>query len=62
MYNCVYVCSEGREIHVKALKTLLLARSPVFCRMFSGHLADKTERVHIDINDVEPEAFKQMLR
>ena len=49
-------------IHISALKTLLLARSPVFHAMFTGELAEKTEKSVIEVNDIEPEAFREMLR
>ena len=49
-------------VHVPAHKTLLLARSPVFAAMFTGDLAEKTDRLVIHIDDVEPHSFKEMLR
>ena len=49
-------------VHISALQTLLLARSPVFYAMFAGELAEKTEKPVIEVNDIEPEAFKEMLR
>ena len=49
-------------VHVPALQTLLLARSPVFAAMFTGDLAEKKNRPVIHIDDVEPHIFKEMLR
>ena len=49
-------------VHISALQTLLLARSPVFYAMFAGDLAEKTEKPVIEVNDIEPEAFREMLR
>ena len=47
---------------MKALKTLLLARSPVFCAMFTGGLTDNRAAALINIDDVDPEAFNELLR
>ena len=49
-------------VHVPALQTLLLARSPVFAAMFTGDLAEKNNRPVIQIDDIEPHGFKEMLR
>ena len=49
-------------MHVPALQTLLLARSPVFAAMFTGDLAEKTNSPLIHIDDVDPQSFKEMLR
>ena len=49
-------------MYITALQTLLLARSPVFAAMFAGDLAQEKERPLIEVDDVEPEAFKEMLR
>ena len=47
-------------VYIRALKTVLLARSTVFEAMFTGELADHREV--ITVTDVEPEAFRQMIR
>ena len=49
-------------MYVPALQTLLLARSPVFEAMFTGDLAEKKGKPVITIDDVEPGAFKEMLK
>ena len=48
--------------NITTLQTLLLARSPVFAAMFAGDLAQKKERPVIEVDDVDPDAFKEMLR
>ena len=60
-YMVVLYYSED-PIHISALKTLLLARSPVFYAMFAGELAEKGENPVIEVNDIEPQAFREMLR
>ena len=49
-------------VHISALQTLLLARSPVFYTMFAGELSKKKDKPVIEVNDIEPEAFREMLR
>ena len=49
-------------VYITALQTLLLARSPVFAAMFAGDLAQKKERPVTEVDDVEPEAFREMVR
>ena len=56
------MCCRKEPVHIPAHQTLLLARSPVFAAMFTGGLAEKTERPVIHIDDVEPQSFKEMLR
>ena len=58
----VALCYSEDPVHITALQTLLLARSPVFYAMFAGELAEKTEKPVIEVNDIEPEAFREMLR
>ena len=47
-------------VYICALKTVLISRSSVFEAMFTGKLADNREV--IPVTDVEPEAFRQMIR
>ena len=56
------ICCRKEPVHIPALQTLLLARSPVFAAMFTGDLAEKTNKPVIHIDDVEPQSFKEMLR
>ena len=60
-YHKVYLHCRKESVHIPALQTLLLARSPVFAAMFTGDLAEKNRPV-IHIDDVEPHSFKEMLR
>ena len=61
MYGMCCRCEE--EVYIPALQTLLLARSPVFSAMFSGSMSNKKDdQLIIDLPDVEPDAFKQLIR
>ena len=44
------------------MRFLLLARSPVFEAMFDGNFEEKTTDGNIEINDIEPGAFYEMIR
>uniref|UniRef100_A0A8C4QUD9 Speckle type BTB/POZ protein like n=1 Tax=Eptatretus burgeri TaxID=7764 RepID=A0A8C4QUD9_EPTBU len=54
---CLCVC--GREFN--AHKAILAARSAVFNAMFK-HEMEETKKNRVEIKDVEPEVFKEMLR
>ena len=56
------MCCRKEVVHIPALQTLLLARSPVFAAMFTGDLAEKKDKPVIPVDDVEPESFKEMLK
>ena len=58
----MYECFRQEPLYLTALQTLLVARSPVFYAMFTGELAEKKERPVIEIDDIDPDAFKEMLR
>ena len=45
---------------ISAHKFMLVSRSPVFCAMFTGPAKD--ENSEIKIEDVDKEAFTEMLR
>ena len=62
--SCLVVitpCSQ-KPVSISAHRLLIVARSPVFAAMFCGDLAEQTQNPVIAIDDVEPGAFKQMLR
>ena len=46
---------------MKALRAHLLARSPVFEAMFTGELAEDRDGPPIKVDDIDPEAFRQLL-
>uniref|UniRef100_A0ACB8G2N7 Uncharacterized protein n=1 Tax=Sphaerodactylus townsendi TaxID=933632 RepID=A0ACB8G2N7_9SAUR len=50
---------EGKEF--KAHKSVLSARSPVFNAMFE-HEMEESKKNRVEINDVDPEVFKEMMR
>ncbi|XP_066543843.1 speckle-type POZ protein-like A [Amia ocellicauda] len=49
----------GQEF--KAHKSILAARSPVFNAMFE-HEMEESKKNRVDINDVDPDVFKEMMR
>ncbi|MEE6489127.1 hypothetical protein FKM82_015496 [Ascaphus truei] len=49
----------GQEF--KAHKSILAARSPVFSAMFE-HEMEESKKNRVDIHDVDPEVFKEMMR
>ena len=57
---CSYYSRGSSVVVVRALKTLLFARSSVFFAMFCGEMADQREV--IEITDVDPNAFKELIR
>ena len=64
-YHVVFTVVRFSEeaVYIHAVQALLLIRSPVFFSMFTGELAVHTEQPPvIDVPDIEPEAFKEMLR
>ena len=61
-YHNMCLHCRKEPVHIPALQTLLLARSPVFAAMFTRDLAEKEDRPVIHIDDVEPHSFKEMLR
>ena len=50
----------GRNVSLPAHKYVLMSRNPVFFAMFSGPMAESGKAVNI--SDVSPSAFRQMLR
>jgi hypothetical protein len=52
-------CRE-RPVRLTALKAILVARSPVFEKMFCGPLAESQDV--IAVTDMEPPAFQELLR
>ena len=56
----IYLCCSKKVRNIKALKSLLVARSSVFEKMFCGELPE-TQDV-IDVTDIEPQVFYEMLR
>ena len=59
MTDVTFVVGASPPTKVYAHKLVLAARSPVFCAMFVGPLADSGE---IEIPDIDCEAFNTMLR
>ncbi|MBZ3874357.1 ATP-binding cassette sub-family G member 2 [Sciurus carolinensis] len=57
---CLYccLCVAGQEF--QAHKAILAARSPVFSAMFE-HEMEESKKNRVEINDVEPEVFKEMM-
>uniref|UniRef100_A0A8C6EGB7 Speckle-type POZ protein n=1 Tax=Moschus moschiferus TaxID=68415 RepID=A0A8C6EGB7_MOSMO len=53
-----WLCVTGREF--QAHKAILAARSPVFSAMFE-HEMEESKKNRVEINDVEPEVFKEMM-
>ena len=51
----------GERKEIPAHKLILLARSPVFQAMFCGMFSETSDS-EINIPDIEPEVFMQMLR
>ncbi|KAG5854793.1 hypothetical protein ANANG_G00041510 [Anguilla anguilla] len=52
------LCVAGQEF--QAHKAILAARSPVFSAMFE-HEMEESKKNRVEINDVEPEVFKEMM-
>lgn len=52
------LCVAGQEF--KGHKAILAARSPVFSAMFE-HEMEESKKNRVEINDVEPEVFKEMM-
>ena len=51
----------GEVIEARAHRLVLSLRSPVFFAMFNGPLKEE-EKATIDVTDVEPAAFKELLK
>ena len=60
LYNYVIYCSRKKPVLVRALKALLIARSSVFEKMFTGRLAE-TQDV-IPVTDIDPQTFYELIR
>ena len=56
----MFIMCFSQTRHIKALKSLLVVRSSVFEKMFCGGLPEMMDV--IDVMDIEPEAFYEMLR
>ncbi len=50
-----------RQVELKAHRAILVARSPVFARMFHHSGMEEASTGRVDIEDVEPIVFKQLL-
>ena len=51
---------EGSDVHIQAHRYMVISRSPVFRAMLCGPL--KVKENHIRVEDIDPQAFKEILR
>ena len=63
-WKVAYICDStyvfsGKPEMIQSHKFMLISASPVFWSMFCGELNEKGDIV---VSDVEPQAFKEMLR
>ena len=59
MTDVTFVVGASPSMEITAHKLVLSARSPVFCAMFDGPLAESSE---IEIPDIDVDTFSAILR